>query len=128
MTGFQGVETYGTVQPIHEAEFGAIPSVGMRFLETTHAKVWTDGGGTASGTQSTGGSQADVYGSLIFATNAFGIIPLRGAAMTNHLKARGTGGTSDPLDQVGTTGWKAKTTQVILNDNFMHRIESAASS
>jgi len=79
--------------------------------------------GSGSTTMVNTSSVADVYGTLLFGMNAFGIVPLRGAALTSHLKARGTGGTSDPLDQVGTTGWKAKTTTKILNDNFMIRLE-----
>ena len=129
LTGFKGVEEYGTMQAIHESEIGSIPSAGIRFLESTQAKVWIDAGGTAGSTlKSTGASQADVYGTLIFGMNAYGLIPLRGNALTTHLKARGTSGAADALDQIGTTGWKAKTTQVILNDNFMVRVESAASA
>lgn len=125
LTGFIGIEDYGQMRPIHESEVGAIPSVRMRFLINPNAKKYTGAGQASTSLVNTGGV-ADVYATLIFAMNAFGIVPLRGAALTTHLKARGSGGTSDPLDQVGTTGWKAKTTTVILNDNFMHRIESCA--
>lgn len=125
LSGFVGIEDYGQQRFIHETEYGAIPSIRMRFLINSNAKVWT-GAGQGSSTLVNTGGVADVYGTLIFGMNAFGVIPLRGAALTNHMKARGSGGTSDPLDQVGTTGWKAKTTTVILNDNFMHRIESGA--
>mgnify|MGYP001601663452 CR=1 FL=1 len=133
MTGFRGIEEYGQIQPIHETEYGALPSAGMRFLESTHAKVYADAGAVATGVggvtvQSTTGTSADVYLSLIFAQNAFGVVPLRGNAIKTFLKPRGSSGIADPLDQVGTLGWKAKTTQVILNDNFMTRIESAASA
>lgn len=125
MTGFVGIEDYGSMRPIHESEIGAIPAIRVRFLLNSNAKKWT-GAGQASTTMVNTSSIADVYGTLIFGMNAFGIIPLRGAALTTHLKARGTGGTSDPLDQVGTTGWKAKTTTKILNDNYMVRIEHCA--
>lgn len=127
LTGFVGIEEYGTRQPIHESEIGSIPSVQIRFLETTQAPIVLGGGTSGSGIKTTS-SVADVYLSLVFARNAYGIIPLRGAAMTSILKARGSGGTGDPLDQIGTIGWKAITTTAILNDNFMQRIESAASS
>lgn len=125
MTGFVGIEDYGQQRPIHESEYGAIPSVRMRFLMNSNAKKYA-GAGQGSTTLVNTSSVADVYATLVFAMNAFGIVPLRGAALTTHLKARGSGGTSDPLDQIGTTGWKAKTTTVILNDNFMHRVESGA--
>lgn len=125
MTGFVGIEDYGQMRPIHESEIGAIPSVRMRFLINSNAKKYAGAGQGSTSVVNTS-SVADVYATLVFAMNAFGIVPLRGAALTTHLKARGSGGTSDPLDQVGTTGWKAKTTTVILNDNFMHRIEHCA--
>src|SRR3989304_3316294 len=126
MTGFVGIEDYGQMRTIHESEIGAIPAIRVRFLLNPNAKKWT-GAGQGSTTMVNTSSVADVYGTLLFGMNAFGIVPLRGAALTSHLKARGTGGTSDPLDQVGTTGWKAKTTTKILNDNFMIRIEHCAS-
>ena len=125
MTGFVGIEDYGQMRPIHESEIGAIPAIRVRFLLNPNAKKWT-GAGQGSTTMVNTTSVADVYATLIFGMNAFGIVPLRGAALTSHLKARGTGGTSDPLDQVGTTGWKAKTTTKILNDNFMIRVEHCA--
>src|SRR3989304_4481791 len=126
LSGFVGIEDYGQGRPIHESEIGAIPSVRMRFLISSNAKKYA-GAGQGSTTLVNTSSVADVYSSLVFGMNAFGIVPLRGAALTTHLKARGTGGTSDPLDQVGTTGWKAKTTTGILNDNFMIRVEHCAS-
>lgn len=125
LSGFIGIEDYGQLRPIHPSEIGAIPAVRVRFLINSNAKKYTGAGQASTSLVNTSGV-ADVYASLIFAMNAFGIVPLRGAALTTHLKARGSGGTSDPLDQVGTTGWKAKTTTVILNDNFMQRIESGA--
>ena len=125
MTGFVGIEDYGQMRSIHESEIGALPAVRIRFLINPNAKKWA-GAGQGSTTMVNTSSVADVYGTLIFGMNAFGIVPLRGAALTTHLKARGTGGTSDPLEQIGTIGWKAKTTTKILNDNFLIRIESAA--
>lgn len=125
MTGFIGIEDYGQMRQIHESEIGAIPAVRIRFLINPNAKKWA-GAGSGSTTMVNTSSVADVYATILFGMNSFGIIPLRGASLTTHLKARGTGGTSDPLDQVGTIGWKAKTTTKILNDNFLIRIESAA--
>lgn len=125
MTGFVGIEDYGQMRSIHESEIGAIPAVRIRFLINPNAKKWA-GAGQGSTTMVNTSSVADVYGTLIFGMNAFGIVPLRGAALTTHLKARGTGGTSDPLEQIGTIGWKAKTTTKILNDNFLIRIEHCA--
>ena len=43
----------------------------------------------------------------------------------NIVKPLGSAGSSDPLDQRETSGWKASLTAVILNDAFMVRIEHA---
>ena len=125
MTGFVGIEDYGQMRQIHESEIGAIPAVRIRFLINPNAKKWA-GAGQGSTTMVNTSSVADVYGTMLFGMNSFGIVPLRGAALTTHLKVRGSGGTSDPLDQIGTIGWKAKTTTKILNDNFLLRIEHCA--
>ena len=130
---YHNSEEYGTGEAIHEAEIGSLPSAGIRFLESTQARVYADAGAAATGVggvavKSTTGTSADVYVTLIFGTNAYGLVPLAGNALKTIVKGRGTSGAADPLDQVGTIGWKAKTTQVILNDNFMTRIESAATA
>jgi len=45
--------------------------------------------------------------------------------MKNIVKAFGSGGTSDPLDQRATSGWKASFVGRILNDAFMHLLNSS---
>jgi len=40
------------------------------------------------------------------------------------IKAFGSGGTSDPLDQRATVGWKMFFVSRILNDNFLHTLET----
>jgi hypothetical protein len=44
------------------------------------------------------------------------------------VKAFGSGGTSDPLNRKATAGWKAVWAARILNDNFMHILETTAGS
>jgi N4-gp56 family major capsid protein len=95
----------------------------IRFLRSTNAKVFADAGGAAGTMISTTGANADVYTTLIIAMDAVGVCPLQGHAMENIIKALGSGGTADPLNQRATSGWKATTTQVILNDAWMVRIE-----
>ena len=133
ISGFRGIEEYGTGEAIHESEIGSLPSAGIRFLESTQARIYPDAGAAATGVggvavKSTTGTSADVYITLIFGMNAYGLVPLAGNERKTFLKSRGSSGVADPLDQIGTIGWKSKTTQVILNDNFMTRIESAATA
>lgn len=113
MSGFTKVELYAQPSARMTGEIGKYGSI--RFIETVNAKVFT-GAGTAS---------IDVYATLILAKYAYGTSRLAGAALQNIVKPLGSGGTSDPLNQRETSGWKATHTAVILNDAFMVRIEHA---
>ena len=44
------------------------------------------------------------------------------------MKQLGSGGTSDPLNQRATAGWKAVKTAEILQNDFMVRIETGSSN
>jgi N4-gp56 family major capsid protein len=103
-------------------EIGATKNV--RWMVTTNAQVWTDSGATASGTGLvTSGTQVDVYGTLILAKNAFGVVPLQKKSIQSIIKQLGSAGADDPLNQRSTVGWKTATVAKILNDDFMVRIE-----
>lgn len=127
ITGYKSVEEYGSQMEVMPDEVGAFKNI--RFVVSTNAKVFADGG-AASGTNviSTGGTNADVYATLIIAANSYGVCPLAGQAMRNIVKALGSSGTADPLDQRATSGWKATTTTKILNEAWIARIEHACTS
>ena len=115
---------YAVQGPLFINEFGAVKNV--RFMWTTQGKIWAGGGTTGGSNVKETSSSADVYATLILARNAYGIVPLDGKALEHIFRALGSSGTSDPLNQKQTSGWKANTTTVILNENFLTRIESAA--
>ena len=72
-----------------------------------------------------GAAGADVYGTLIFGQNAYGMVDVAGTGKFDTIvKPIGSGGTSDPLNQRGTVAWKSWQLPKILNNNFMVRIES----
>jgi N4-gp56 family major capsid protein len=126
LTGFKSVETYASQNQLKEGEIGAYKNI--RFISTTNAKIWTGAGsGTTTGKKYTS-SNCDVYGTIIFAQNAYGITELRGNGLRNIVKALGSAGVADPLEQKQTSGWKAITALKILNDTFMLRLESAAAA
>jgi len=116
-TGWTPVEKYSNQQGIMEGEVGSYSANGtkIRFVETTNAKIKT-GQGTGS---------IDVYCTLIFGQNAYGITRVSGEAMKNIVKPLGSAGSADPLDQRATSGWKATFVAKILNEDFIQRIESA---
>jgi N4-gp56 family major capsid protein len=117
-TGWTPVEKYSNQQGIMEGEVGSYSANGtkIRFIETTNAKVKT-GQGKGS---------IDVYCTLVFGSNAYGITRISGEAMKNIVKPLGSAGSADPLDQRATSGWKATFVAKILNEDFIERIESAA--
>ena len=112
LSGFVRVEEYGQKQAM-EGEVGALDEV--RFVETTNATVFSAGGS----------GSIDVYGTLIFGAEAVAISRISGEAMHNIVKPLGSAGAADPLNQRQTSGWKATFVAVILNDNFILRIEHA---
>lgn len=124
MTGFKSVSEYGGNQNVMtDIEIGAYKN--MRAVTTTQAKIFPDAGANkGTGHASTGGTKEDVYVSMVFGMNAYGIVPLNGHSLENIVKPLGAG--EDPLNQRATSGWKAMTTAVILNDAFMVRGETGA--
>jgi N4-gp56 family major capsid protein len=76
-----------------------------------------------------GSGGANVYCTFIFAAQAFGIVAVAGGTaggFESIAKDFGSGGTSDPLDQRATQGWKCMQLPKILNNTFMVRLESAS--
>lgn len=110
--GWIPVEEYANKSDVMEGEVGALDEV--RFVMTTNAKTFS--------------STVTVHGSLIIGADFYGISRVSGEAMRNIIKPLGSAGTSDPLDQNSTSGWKASFVAKILNENFGIRIEHAVSS
>jgi N4-gp56 family major capsid protein len=115
-TGWVPVEKYSSTMKLLEGEVGKLGDV--RFIETTNAKVFTAGGA----------SSIDVHTTLILGAEAYGITRISGESLKNIVKPLGSAGSADPLEQRGTTGWKATFVAKILNDAFMVRIEHAVTA
>lgn len=69
---------------------------------------------------------AAVYSTLIVADDAYGITEVTGGGLKHIVKQLGSAGSSDPLDQRATVGWKATKTAEILVQQYMVRIETTA--
>lgn len=102
-------------------EIGKIANV--RFVETTEAKIFTDGGSTGGDSP----TKFDIYSTLIIAKNAYGTTNIVGGGLELITKQKGSAGTADPLDQRSTVGWKATKTAERLVEDYMVRIETACS-
>ena len=66
------------------------------------------------------------YGTIILGADAFGITSINNGGIETIAKQLGSGGTSDPLNQRATVGWKLNKTACILSNEFMVRIEHGA--
>lgn len=109
------VKTYSDPEGIYKDEIGKIENV--RFVETTEAKKWINAGAE---------SNVDVYSTLIIGDGAYGVTEIAGGGMEVIVKPQGSGGTSDPLNQRSTIGWKAMHVAKILDKKAMVRIETAS--
>lgn len=102
---WEAVKTYSP-EDWYEGEIGRIH--GVRFVETTEAKIFEGG----------------VYSTLVLGDNAYGVTDIEGGGLEHIVKQLGSAGTADPLNQRATVGWKATKTAERLVEQFMVRIES----
>jgi N4-gp56 family major capsid protein len=125
LSGFVDPKDYGAVSPWAN-EIGSVGHI--RFIGTTVCEPFA-GGGAASGTNVIEtNSKADVYPILIFAKDAYGIVPLKGKASIVPMIVNAKPSDSDPMAQRNHASWKAMQTSVILNDSWMVRIECAVTA
>lgn len=97
---------------IFEGEIGKM--YGVRFVESTEAKIFV-------------GGATPVYGTLVLGQNAFGVTSINGGGIETIVKQLGSGGTADPLNQRATAGWKLNKVAKILTEEYMVRIEHSGS-
>ena len=76
--------------------------------------------------QGAGVGGVDVYSTLFLGDDAYGTTKVTGGGLQHIVKPLGSGGSSDPLDQRATVGWKAFKTAKILVEQYMVRVESTA--
>lgn len=129
LEGFIEVQEYASQGDRMPGEFGSVGQI--RVCATTNSKIWADGGGSAVAASliyTTANSACDVYTTLIFSKEAYGLVPLQKKNIQNVVKKIGSAGASDPLNQYGTSGWKMAMTSGILQDALMCRIEHGATS
>ena len=115
-TEWREVQLYNQTNRIIDGSVGEI--YGMKFWVTDVAKVFTGAG--AAG--------IDVYTMLVFGQDAFGQVELSTGNLQTIYKPLGSAGTSDPLNQQQTMGWKVTFGTKILQQAFMLRYECAVST
>lgn len=116
---WKDMNKYTTPELAWEGEIGKI--AGVRFVETTEAKIWEK-----AGAQPAEGNKPDVYSTLILGANAYGITEVTGGGLETIVKQLGSAGTADPLNQRASAGWKAVKTAERLVEQYMVRIETCS--
>lgn len=108
---------YAGSQKIFDGEIGKMH--GVRYIESTLAPVF----------EGEGADSIDVYGTIILAANGYGVPDIAGSSKPKTIiKSLGSGGTSDPLEQRSSIGWKAYLAAVRLDELCILRVESAVSA
>ena len=107
ISGFKSVANYAGHQGVDPVEWGYAHNI--RCLTSTQGFV-------SSGT----------YSNPIIAQDAYGVIKLDGGNAQAIVKGFGSSGTSDPLEQRTTVGWKMWQVARILNDLLIHVLKCTA--
>ena len=105
---------YATPDNIYQGEIGKMG--GVRFVESTEAKIWT-GTGCPTGLA--------VYGTVVLGAHAYATTEVTGGGLQHIIKQLGYG--DDPLNQRSSCGWKATKAARRLVEEYMVRIESCSS-
>lgn len=107
--GWKDVHKYADVTPIFNGEIGELH--GVRFIESTNAKVWKEG-------------ETAVYATLFMGAKAFGVLNPEGEGMEMIIKTKEQIG--GPLNQFGTIGYKFCHGAKILYQERLLRVESGS--
>lgn len=105
------VHKYATPENIYAGEIGKIG--GIRFVETSEAKIWKDVSCPAG---------LAVFSTLVLGAHAYGTTDIEGGGLQHIVKQLGYG--DDPLNQRSSAGWKATKVAKRLVEEYMVRIES----
>jgi N4-gp56 family major capsid protein len=144
LTGFKSVETYAAQTALLPGEFGFYGRAGrgVRFIMSEDASIDADAG-AATGTDMRGTTpgDTDVYTICLYGQDAFGSVGLgekhtdgayRAGENTGSFemifKERGSGGTSDPFNEISTLAWKAFHAAAVLNANFSRALRVGATN
>ena len=101
---------YTTPENIFNGEIGEI--AGIRFVQSSEAKIYAGG----------------VFGTLVMGDGAYGVTEVTGGGLQTIIKQKGSAGTSDPLDQRSSVGWKAMRTAELLIQQYLVRVESKSAA
>lgn len=120
-------EKYSQFSPVSDYEIGKFQDIRV-ILTPDLDPFWGAGSANTTGVLSRDGDNVDVYPILIMGADAFGVVPLRGMDSATVTVKNPTPTYEDPLAQRGFASWKMWYAVVRLNEEWMVRIEAAASA
>ena len=120
-------EKYSNFQPVSDYEIGKFQDI--RFVLSPDLNIlFGAGSANISGVLSRDGARVDVYPIVIVGQEAYGVTALRGMDSANITVKNPTPTYEDPLAQRGFASWKIWYVATRLNEEWMVRIEAAASA
>jgi N4-gp56 family major capsid protein len=134
LSGFVPVYNYGTAKPVHEREIGAVEQ--FRFITSPYFAPWLQAGANATagtvlsnGVACTGSNASDVYPVLVVAEEAWGQCAVKGMDAVDPVYLPAKQKThANPMGLFGYVGCSFWKNAVRLNENWLARIEVAASA
>lgn len=131
ITGFIPVKEYSDSSKALPGEIGAIEQ--FRIILTPMFEPWQAAGASgmtylSGGVEVSTAASCDVYPLICVAKNGYAIVPLQGNKAVTVTVVNPKPNSHDPLGQVGYVGWKTMQTGTILNQNWVARLECAATA
>lgn len=120
-------EKYSNYAFISDWELGKFQDIRV-ILTPDLGPFYGAGSGTTTGVLSRDGANVDVYPIIVFGADAYGVVPMRGMDSVSVVVKNPTHTFEDPLAQRGFASWKMWYVAVRLNEEWMVRIETAASA
>lgn len=108
------VHKYTSPENIYNGEIGKLG--GVRFVETTEAKIVSN--------KAT--SPTNIFCTLFLGADAYGKTKVEGSGLEVIVKQKGSSGSADPLNQRSSVGWKAIKCAERLSEEYMVRVESGS--
>lgn len=120
-------EKYASGSTVSDYEIGKFQDIRV-ILSPDLLPLFGEGSGTTTGVLSRDGADVDVYPIVIVGQDAYGCVPMRGMESVGITVKNPTATYEDPLAQRGFASWKMWYVAVRLNEEWMVRIEAAASA
>lgn len=120
-------EKYSNVSLLSDYEIGKFQDIRV-ILTPDLSPLYGAGAGSPTGVLSRDGTNVDVYPIVVVGQDAFGVVPLRGMDSANVTVKNPTATYEDPLAQRGFASWKMWYVATRLNEEWLVRIEAAASA